>query len=120
MEELLVHAGNSRERLRTIVYNPAVISGAVWIPEPCGPGALSNQSGAQNVTRFFGEGVALELYRDCLATSWLWTGQCLCCGEEKWAVEVGGSGDEIALSLNAPDEASEGARREFIRPLLMS
>jgi hypothetical protein len=120
VEELLVRAVDSGQRLRAMLYNRALICGAVWTPEMHAPARLPGDSGPQNVARFFGDCTGLELYRDCPASAWLWTGQCACCGEEKWAVEVGGPDDEIALALTAPDEAGEAQWREFLQPLIDS
>lgn len=117
VEELLVRAVESGQRLRTMLYNRTLIWGAVWTPEMHAPARLPGDPIPQNVARFFGDRTGLELCCDSPASAWLWTGQCACCGEEKWAIEVGGPNDEIALALTAPDDASEIAWREFLQPL---
>lgn len=118
VEELLARAVESGQRLRTMLYNRALIRGAIWTPEMQAPAQSIAEPVPPNVARFFGEGTALELYRDCPASVWFWTGCCACCGEEKWAVEIGGPDDEIALAFTAPDEAGESDWREFLQPLV--
>jgi hypothetical protein len=117
VETLLARAVAESQCLRTMHYNHALVCGAVWTPE-MHAARMPDEPAWPNVARFFGQGTALELRRDCPASAWLWTGQCSCCSDEKWAVEIGGPDDELALALNAPDESHETDWRDFLQPLL--
>lgn len=112
--ELLASAVQSRQPLRTRVYNRSLIVSSRWTPEVGLPAQPAMDAASPAVSRFFGEGVALEMHHHPAATAWLWMGICSCCGEEKWAVEIGDADEALALSLTAADDLQEADWRTFL------
>jgi len=117
VEATLRRAALEGQALRTTVYNRSMFQGAVWTSEASTFDDRSGTDGAR-VARFRGDGVGLELNGDAAFSAWLWMGQCACCNEEKWAVELADENDELAFAIRAPEGTDEPDWRDFLKPLL--
>ena len=115
LARLLEEAGRAGLPIRTMVYSPAMVQGAVWIPAAqAAPAGLEPDAAA-----FFSDGeTRLWLSSADLSTAWLWCGPCACCGEVRWSVEVADRSDGMSLALRAGTEAHESAWRDVVRRVL--
>ncbi|MBG86562.1 MAG: hypothetical protein CMO80_06645 [Verrucomicrobiales bacterium] len=118
IDELLARSLERSLQVRTTIYNRAILQGAIWTPEMRSLATVPAGGQNANVIRYFGDGTGLELIQDCKASAWLWTGQCNCCGEEKWAIEVGGPNDELSFAVRSVGEKHETQWRSFLQELL--
>jgi len=112
--KLLAAAARAKLQLRTTFYHPALMRTVKWTPQTCadarrGDGAL----------RFFdGDCVGLHLNHRAIASVWLWMGQCSCCADSRWSVEVADSRDHVGLAFMAGDEAGESDWRGLLNSCL--
>jgi len=115
---VLQQAIASEFMIRTGVYNRSLFLSSVWTPEFQAPDLQAADASRPRVSRFFGDDTGLELHHDPGAIAVLWTGVCSCCGREKWAVEMGTAGDELALAISAVDDSHESEWRTFLKDSL--
>lgn len=106
VSKLLAAAAGEKLAIRTAFYHPALTRTLIWKPE--------TSEGQASAEFFHGTGVALHLNRSAMAGVWLWTGQCACCAEQCWSIEVTDHRDQIGLAFMASDETGESAWRALI------
>ena len=97
----------------TTLYSRALINKAIWTVEAHDSVPDSMDS---DLPFFYGNGVGLHLNRLAIASVWLWMGQCACCDEERWAVELADAGGCACLTI----AAGSGRRESDWRNLLTS
>lgn len=113
LAKALTAAAEHKFCIRTAHYHPALIRTAIWTPE-CEPGSVSGNE----EDLFHGGSVGLYLHRPAIKSVWLWSGQCECCAERRWSIEVGNQNDELGLALITGDEANESVWRELVHSCL--
>lgn len=86
----------------------------MWTPQTCEEAERARAS----LEFFHGDGVGLHLNREAIASVWLWTGQCGCCAEKRWSVEVADARNQIGLAFMAGDDASESDWRSLLKTCL--
>jgi hypothetical protein len=108
--KLFAAAARMKLPLRTIGYHPAQMRTLRWTPQTCAESARAD--GALDF--FEGDGAGLHLNRRAIASVWLWTGQCSCCTQAQWSVELADSRDQIGLAIMAGDRTVESDWRDLI------
>lgn len=112
--KLLAAAARAKAQLRTIHYHPALIRTVTWTPQQC----AETKRGDGSLEFFDGDRVGLHLNRPAIASVWLRTGQCACCADQHWSVEVADVCDQIRIALMAGDGAGESAWRGLLKTCL--
>jgi hypothetical protein len=107
---LLTAVGRTKLPIRTTHYHPALMRTVLWTPHVCADAA----QGGESVEFFPGDGVGLHLNRPAIASVWLWRGECSCCAERRWSVEISDARDHIAFALMAGDETDESEWRASV------
>lgn len=107
LELVLNQAVAAGQRLRTMLYHPALVCGGAWVPEVSAP---SNDG----VVRYYGGSFGVEIEVRRVRSVWLWKDLCACCGRTRWAIEVGGRGDRLCLALMSVNEGAETEWRRFL------
>jgi hypothetical protein len=100
--KLLNGAVKEKLALRTTHYHRAANRAVIWTPEE--PLMTRMEAGIEFVC---GGRVGLHLHLSAIGTAWLWQGLCVCCGKQRWTVELADHNGAIALALNAGSEDLE-------------
>jgi hypothetical protein len=114
LTRLFTAAARNQFPVRTMQYHPAFVRTAVWTPKLC---ELAKQADG-GVEFFHDDGVGLHLLPSQIGGVWIWKGQCTCCGERHWSVEVADSQGQLGLAIVTSDEGNEHRWRELLYPCL--
>lgn len=114
VSQLLALAAQAGLPLRTTLYQPSQIRTVTWSPSYEGVAGVSTH-GPQEF--FPGSDIGLHLNLRGVTGVWLWSGQCACCSEERWSVELADHQDHIGMALMAGTPAAEGTWRELIQSI---
>jgi hypothetical protein len=115
VSQLLSLAAQTGLPLRTTLYQPSQMRTVLWTPDnECAASA----AGRGQREFFHGDDVGLHLNSKGVAGVWLWAGQCACCSEERWSVELADHRDHIGLALMAATPAAENTWRNLIQSVL--
>jgi hypothetical protein len=113
LAKALVAAAKANFPVRLTQYHPALIRTLIWTPQ------IPEEMKRRRPPDFFhGDDAGLHLHFRGVASAWLWTGQCGCCAEQRWSIELADARDHIGFALLAGDEAGETAWRELIQSCL--
>jgi len=97
--------------LRTTLYSHAAVHRVIWTPQSIE--SVSENLKSQSVFAS-SDCTALHVHDAAVATAWLWTGKCVCCGTQRWTIEVGDMQNHLALALSVEDAARESEWRRWI------
>src|SRR5262249_55737332 len=95
---LLALAAQTRLQLRTALYQPSQLRTVLWTPSS---ECVVVEHGHAQQEFFHGDDIGLHLNLKGVAEVWLWAGQCACCSEERWSIELADHWDYIGLALMA-------------------
>jgi len=113
LSQLLTVAGQAGLPLRTTLYQASQTRTLRWTP------AVSNISAPGQSHEFFhGDDVGLHLSLPAARSAWLWAGQCGCCTEERWSIEIFDHSDHLSLALMAGEPGFEDDWRDLIKSVL--
>ncbi|HVY72208.1 MAG TPA: hypothetical protein VHH73_19905 [Verrucomicrobiae bacterium] len=105
---LLEAAGRSGFQLRLAHYSPALVRAVHWTPR------LREEPATGCMEFFHGDDVGFHLSTKGVASAWLWTGQCACCGEDRWSVELADRSDQLGVAMMAGSGGQEPEWRRLI------
>lgn len=111
--KLLIAAARAKLELRVTLFHPALTRTVKWTPQ-----AHAESHGHSSSEFFDGECIGLHLNRQFVASVWLWMGQCSCCADRRWSIEVADARDQLGLALMAGDEGVESEWRALLESCL--
>lgn len=116
LPRLLLASTQSGCPLRTTLYDRPFIGGAVWTPEALDATGDSSEAG---IRFLHGGNIGLHLDLNHVASVWLWTGKCWCCGDQRWAVELGDAHDRIGVAISAGSDLFEADWRSLLLSVIL-
>lgn len=112
--KLLAAAARWKLPLRTTSFHRGLIRSVTWVPQTHG-----ETPRADGALEFFQDDItSLHLDRRGVVTVWLWTGQCSCCSDTRWRIEVGDARESVGLSITAGTGVPDVEWRDLVRACL--
>lgn len=113
LQYLLSYVVESKTLIKTTTFNDSMMSGKVWKPISK---LESHVSKSEEEIQMSIESDIHCLVLDKSATRdiWLWTGQCHCCKEVKWSIEIGDCNQNLSLAIHSGSSQCESFWQELV------